>query len=294
MRRRRGGLGAYLLLLPAVLMAAGVLAYPLAWEVWVSLTDLSPHLDRPARFVGLQNYRYFLTDPGARFWPAVAATLAWVLVTSAGKLALGVLIALVLHRPSRVRGLVLLAACLPWVYPASVAVIGWYWTLNPPLVTAYSRALAELKYAVDGVLGSGAYAFVSVGLFNVWRGAAFTGLFLLAGLGAIPAELFEWGRLECGSAWRRFWLVTVPLLQPSLALAVFLSLTTAFADLSNVWMLTGGRIVFPVVGTQAYWLAVKGGQLGPAAALSLTLVPPLLAALWWLFRLFDPPEERAT
>jgi hypothetical protein len=57
-------------------------------------------------------------------------------------------------------------------------------------------------------------------------------------------------------------------------------------------MLTGGRVVFPVLGTEAYWLGVQAGQLGPAAALSLTLVPPLALVLWALFRLVDPPEER--
>jgi multiple sugar transport system permease protein len=97
--------------------------------------------------------------------------------------------------------------------------------------------------------------------------------------------------LESRSAWQRFWLVTVPLLRPFLALAVFLSLTTAFADIQNVWMLTAGRIIFPVIGTQAYWLAVQGGQFGSASALSLTLVPGLLAVLLLLFRIFDPPQE---
>jgi ABC-type sugar transport system permease subunit len=85
--------------------------------------------------------------------------------------------------------------------------------------------------------------------------------------------------------------VTVPLLKPFLALAVFLSLTTAFADLANVWMLTAGRIVFPVIGTHAYWLAVKAGEFGPASALSLTLVPFLLGVLLLLFRMFDPPPR---
>jgi len=47
-----------------------------------------------------------------------------------------------------------------------------------------------------------------------------------------------------------------------------------------------------VLGTEAYWLGVQAGQLGPAAALSLTLVPPLALVLWALFRLVDPPEER--
>jgi ABC-type sugar transport system permease subunit len=175
-----------------------------------------------------------------------------------------------------------------------VSVIGWYWTLNPPISTAYSVVMGNVKYAVDSVLGGGAWSFLSVTLFNIWRGSSFIGVFLLAGINAVPPELFECAVLESKSAWRRFWLVTVPLLKPFLALAIFLSLTTAFADLANVWLLTGGRIVYPVIGTHAYWLAIRGGQFGPASALSLMLVPFLLGVLVLLFRAFDPPErERA-
>jgi ABC-type sugar transport system permease subunit len=169
-------------------------------------------------------------------------------------------------------------------------VIGWYWTLSPPIPTAYALFMGTMKNAVDSALGGGAWAFLSVTLFNIWRGSSFIGILLLAGINAIPAALFESALLESKSAWRRFWLVTVPLLRPFLALGVFLSLTSAFADLANVWMLTAGRIVFPVIGTQAYWLAVKAGEFGPASALSLMLVPFLLAALLVLFRLFDRPE----
>ena len=287
--RRRDVWVAYLMMAPALVMMAVVLAYPVAWEVWISLTDLSPLNDGPARFVGLENYRKLAGD--AEFWRALGATVGFAVVTSAVKLALGVSFALLLARPFRGRALVFLAIFLPWAYPASVSVIGWYWTLSPPIPTAYSPFMGSLKYVVDSALGGGAWAFLSVTLFNVWRGSSFIGVFLLAGLNAIPPELFECAVLESQSAWRRFWLVTVPLLRPFLALAVFLSLTTAFADLANVWMLTAGRIVFPVIGTQAYWLAIKGGQFGPGSALSLVMVPFLLAALALLFRSFDPPED---
>jgi ABC-type sugar transport system permease subunit len=73
---------------------------------------------------------------------------------------------------------------------------------------------------------------------------------------------------------------------------VFLSFTTAFGDLANVWMLTGGRIVFPVVGTRAYWLGIQGGEFAQAATWSLSLVPLLALILVLLFRWFDRPEER--
>jgi multiple sugar transport system permease protein len=280
---------AYLLLAPATLLLLLVLAYPVGWEAWISLTDFSPLNDHGPRFVGLDNYHRLAGD--AEFWRAAVVTVGFAAVTTLAKLALGVAFALLLARPFRGRALVFLAIFLPWAYPASVSVIGWYWTLSPPIPTAYSAFMGHLKITVDHAVGTGAWSFLAVTLFNIWRGSSFIGVFLLAGINAVPPELFECALLDCRSAWRRFWLVTVPLLRPFLALAIFLSLTTAFADLANVWLLTAGRVVFPVIGTQAYWLAIKAGEFGAASALSLVLVPFLLAVLALLFKAFDPPDE---
>ena len=290
-QRRRDIRIAYLLLAPAVLLLLIVLAYPLCWEIWTSLTAFSPQQEGGTAFVGLENYRRHLGESG--FWLAAAVTVAYTVMTSVAKLALGLGFALLLARPFRGRTLVFLAIFLPWAYPASVSVIGWFWTLNPPITTAYSNFMGTLKYSVDGVLGGGAWAFLSVTLFNIWRGSSFIGVLLLAGINSIPPELFEYALLESKSPWERFQAVTLPLLRPFLALGVFLSLTSAFADLTNVWMLTAGRIVFPVIGTESYTLAIHAGKFGPASALSLTLVPLLLGALLALFRLFDPPESEA-
>ena len=289
-RRRREVWVAYALMAPTMALMLAVLAYPVGWEAWISLTSFSS-LEEHRRFVGLDNYRAMLAEPF--FWRALATTLVYFVLTTAAKLVLGVAMALLLARPSRLRALVFLAVFLPWAYPGGVSVVAWYWMLNPPLITSYSLVAGNLKHAVDGVLGGGAYAFVSVALFNVWRGSSFTAVFLLAGLNAIPTELFEYAVLETRSAWRRFRYVTLPLLRPFLALAVFLSFTTAFADLANVWMLTGGRIIFPLLGTYAYWLGIRGGRLAEAAAWSLSLVPLLVLTLLLLFRWFDPEPEPA-
>ncbi len=289
--RRRQIAAAYALMAPAVLLVLGVLAYPIGWEVWVSLTNLSPRIEGPPAFVGLANYRLLLLD--AEFWRSLLATAAYFLVTTVAKLGLGVALALLLSRPSRWRAVAFVAVFLPWAYPGGVSVIAWYWMLNPPLITSYSVAAGTLKHAVDAALGGGAYAFASVILFNIWRGGSFTAVFLLAGLNAIPTELLEYARLESRSAWQRFWRVTVPLLRPYLALAAFLSFTTAFADLANVWMLTGGRIIFPLIGTHAYWLGIKSGQFGQSAAWSLSLVPLLIVLLVVLFRWFDRADDAA-
>ena len=274
---------------PSLLLVLGVLAYPVAWEVWVSLTDFSSHSTSAAAFVGLANYARLVTD--GDFWSALLTTVLYFAVTTAAKLVLGVALALLLARPGRGRALVFLAVFLPWAYPGGVSVIGWYWLLNPPITTSYSTFMGGIKYAVDGAFGTGAWAFTSVALFNIWRGSSFTAIFLLAGLNAIPSELFEYAQLETRSAWQRLHAVTLPLLRPYMALAVFLSFTTAFADLANVWMLTGGRVVFPVLGTQAYWLGIKAGRFAEGAARSLSLVPLLVLAALLLFHWFDRREE---
>jgi multiple sugar transport system permease protein len=281
---------AYVLMAPAMLLVLGVLAYPVAWEVWISLTDFSSRAGHGPVFAGLANYRAMLQDD--IFWRGLAITVGYFVVTTVAKLVLGVAMALLLATPSRGRALVFLAVFLPWAYPGGVTVIAWFWMLNPPLITSYSVLAGNLKHAVDGWLGSGAYAFLSVVLFNIWRGGSFTAIFLLAGLNAIPTELFEYARLETRGRWQRLVRVTLPLLKPYMALAVFLSFTTAFADLANVWMLTGGRIIFPVLGTYAYWLGIRSGQFAEAAAYSLSLVPLLIAALVVLFRWFDSGLER--
>jgi ABC-type sugar transport system permease subunit len=288
-RRRREIAAAYALMAPSLLLVLGVLAYPVAWEVWVSLTDFSSHSTSAAAFVGLANYSRLLKD--VDFWSALLTTVLYFAVTTAAKLALGVALALLLARPGRGRALVFLAVFLPWAYPGGVSVIGWFWLLNPPITTSYSTFMGGIKYAVDGALGTGAWAFTSVALFNIWRGSSFTAIFLLAGLNAIPTELFEYAQLETRSAWQRLHAVTLPLLRPYMALAVFLSFTTAFADLANVWMLTGGRVVFPVLGTQAYWLGIRAGRFAEGAARSLSLVPLLVLAVLLLFHWFDRREE---
>lgn len=275
---------------PALLLVPGVLAYPVAWEIWSSLTDRSVQNVSTA-YVGLINYLRFLDDPD--FWVAANHTIAYIVITAALKLAVGVAVALALSRAFWGRPVLFLAVFLPWAYPGGVALIGWSRFMLPPVHTAYSLFMANLGAFFDGWLGSGTWGFLSLVVFNVWRGGSFTGIFLLAGLNAISQDLFDYAALEARSEWRKFWMVTVPLLRPFLALATFLSFTSAVADLGNLWIQTGRRDVYPIIWTQAFHYAIIGGQWGKASALSLILVPGLLIFLFACYRLFEPLEEAA-
>src|SRR5947208_12095326 len=112
-RQLRERLIAYLMLAPACLLVLGVLAYPLLWQLVMSLTDTNVRTAGLGQFVDIQNYLLLAGDP--IFWLAVRTTLVYTLVTTALKVALGVPIALFLARPFRGRSLVFLAVFLPWV-----------------------------------------------------------------------------------------------------------------------------------------------------------------------------------
>lgn len=286
-RRQREIVVAYLLLAPALALVFGVLAYPIVWEVWASLTNHSVAHISPD-FVGLANYFEFLRN--REFWQAAHRTVWYAVLTGVLKLAVGVGMALALSRSFPGRPVVFLAAFLPWAYPAGVTVIGWYLFTTPPTHTAYSVLMNDLRAVFDNRWGYGTWGFITLIVFNIWRGGSFTGIFLLAALNGIPRDLFDYAALDVQNAWRRFWMVTVPLLRPFLALAAFLSLTTAVADLGNVWLLTGGRDTYPTVWTEAFTLAIFSGQWGKGSALSLILVPAMIAFLLASFRLLDPRE----
>lgn len=286
-RRRREIRLAYLLLAPAVLLVFGVMAYPIGWQVWTSLTDAPvggvPH------FVGLANYVALVRDAG--FWHAAGVTLVYVGITTVMKLVVGVAMGMGLARPFPGRTLAFIAAFLPWAYPAGPAEVGWFWFLLPPIPASYANLMAHWRIFFDQALGFGTWGFVSVILLNIWRGGSFVGIFLLAARNGIPDQLFEYAALEARSAWQTFWMVTVPVLRPFLALAAFLTLTGAVGDLSNLWMQSGLRDTYPIVWTQAIQLALNGGLFGRASAETLLLLPALVVILLVCYRLFEPLEE---
>src|SRR5438132_2348366 len=171
-RRQREVFLAYLLLAPAVALVLGLQAFPLAWQVRLSLTNFSPMARAGAAFVGFRNYLEFLSDPG--FWLAAANTAGYISITGVLKLAVGIAIALILCRPFPGRPLVYLAAFLPWAYPAGVGIIAWYWYMTPPLHTSYGPVMIALRLFFDAHVGDGAWGFISLILFNIWRGGSFT------------------------------------------------------------------------------------------------------------------------
>ena len=267
----------YLLCLPALAAVLVMLAWPIAFDLGISLTDASG-FEASGRFIGLANYAAIFSDP--EYWEAARNTLLLVGLTAAVQLAIGVLTALLLWWRFFGRSLVFLAVFIPWAFPSSFSAFAWYWLMTPPFVSFYTHQALQLRFLLEGLFGSGAWAVLSIALMSVWRGSSIIAIFTLAGFNAIPEELLDYGRLEARSPWRFFWRVMVPLNRRFLLLGALVAVVISYFDFVSIYLETGGRIIFPIIGTQAYMQGIFIGRVGYAAALTMTQLPVAILLAW--------------
>jgi multiple sugar transport system permease protein len=286
--RRQILLTGYLLCLPAFAAVIGLLAWPLAFDVGISLTDASG-FEPSGRFIGLGNFAAIVADTEYR--EAAGYTLLLILLTATAQLVVGVLTGVLLWWRFWGRSLIFLAVFVPWAFPSSFSAFAWYWLMTPPFVSFYTHQALQVRFWLEGVFGYGAWAVLSIALMSIWRGSSIIAIFTLAGFNAIPEELLAYGRLEAGSVWRFFWQVMVPLNRRFLLLGLLVAVVISYMDFVSVYIETGGRITFPIVGTLAYQQMFYRGQTGYASALTVTQLPIAFALAWLGLRWLDRPPR---
>jgi multiple sugar transport system permease protein len=238
-RRRAGGERATerrlaVLLLAPMLAALGlVVAYPVASAVYRSFFD-DPIGGEPA-FIGLRNYADALFGYGSEgFWAALGNTAVFTVVTVVVETLLGLVMALVMHRAFRGRGIVRASVLLPWALPTAVSAVIWGWMLQPD-------GIVNALIGAEVVWGGSEWpAKWSIIFAEVWKTAPFVALLILAGLQTIPPHLYEAAAIDGASAWRRFTSITLPLAKPAIVVAVLFRTLDALRMYDLPQILTGG------------------------------------------------------
>ncbi len=273
----------YCLISPAVFLMLVLLAYPFVLAVYISLTDRI--LGEPGKLVWFRNFLKLLQDSLFRqtVWNSFVYTISTVFL----KMLLGVILALLLNQEMRYRNLVRGALLLPWIVPTSLSVLTWLWMFDS-LFSVVNYILLGLGLISKKIpwLGDPFWAMVSVVIVNTWRGLPFFAVSFLAGLMTIPRELYEAAETDGAKAFRQFWHVTLPLLQPVIAVVVLFSTIWTFADFQIVYLLThGGPInATQIFATMAYDVALVAGRIGEGSAISLFLFPALLVVIFLMLR----------
>ncbi|MFZ4657237.1 MAG: carbohydrate ABC transporter permease [Caldilineaceae bacterium] len=269
---------AYVLLLPLILILFLLLAYPIGSAIWITLQDKT--IGMVGRFIGLENYRQLLfNDPF--FWQVVRNGFIFTIGSVLLKLLVGLIMALVLNQPLVFRGLWRGLPLMPWVAPTVVTALSWRWILD--LTGVLNLVLRDLGLMTSSIPWLAQYgtAMFSLILVNTWRGFPFFGITLLAGMQAIPQELYEAAEIDGATVWQRFRYVTLPSLRTVILVVTILSIIWTFNDFSIVWLLTGGGPghATDVFATYTYKLGFVTSRLGYGQTVSVILAPVLIAII---------------
>jgi multiple sugar transport system permease protein len=268
-----------LLLLPSAVLLGGLLAFPLVLGVLLGFKDAT--IGSEGSFIGLENYRYLLTDPVFRI--TALNTALYTLVTVLFKLALGLALALILNQRFAGYRFWRSVLLLPYVVPTVLSAFAWWWILDPQFsFISWALVKAGLLGQNINFLGNAVLARGSLMVANIWRGIPFFTVGYLAGLQAIPKELHEAAAIDGASTWQIFWRITWVLLLPLTTILTIFSAIFTFTDFQLIWTITRGgpANATHLFVTLAYQRAIPGGALGEGAAIAgFTL--PFLALLAW-------------
>jgi len=274
----------YLFLLPALLIILGLVAYPFVNAV--VMTFQAKTAGAPGRFIGLANYRELLANEV--FWRTV-----WNMVVYTGlgvgiKFCIGLSMALVLNQERFCNNLFRCFLLIPWAIPTLISALNWRWIYDDAS-GLINNVLVRLNLVEETIswLSDPHLAMFSVIAVVVWQGTPFFTMVFLAGLQAIPKELYEAAEIDGASLLQQFWYITIARLRPIFITAVMLSTIWTSSGIQFVYILTNGgpadrTQIFPML---SYTYALGGAQrLGMGATVSLFFFPVLMTCIVLLTR----------
>jgi len=275
--RARKLLVGYSYLVPAAVCMLATVVVPIGLAIKMSLYNDVLYKPQEYQFIGLGNYLRLIQDPV--FWLTLQNSVVWVFGSVILQFVAGFAAALLLHQAFWGRGLVRTLTLLPWIIPGVVVGLIWEW-LYQPNYGVINDLLLKAGWMHDRVawLSSPDLAMPAVIFTNVWRGIPFFAIMLLAGLQAIPDELYEAAHVDGAGVLRRFWHITLPLLRPIIVVATATRIIWTFNYADLIFVMTSGGPANATQITSTYTLlqAYSNLDFGYAGALSVVLLLVML------------------
>jgi multiple sugar transport system permease protein len=286
---------AYLLNLPAILTIVLLVAYPIVDAFWLSLHRYNLRRPDAYAFVGFQNYLDVFTSD--QFLPSLGVTLLFTFWSTVGVLVLALGMALVANEHIPQRALLRALILLPWAMSGVVTALMWKWIFNPN-----AGALNGLLYSL-GVIGnyrswllSPDTTYLAVVTANVWNTLPFSVLVLLAGLQAIPSELYDAAKVDRAAIWSRFRHVTLPWLSQPILIVLIVQALGGIRIFDIIYLLTGGGPGYQTttLGFAAYTTSFITTDIGRGNAWSYTVAAlTLIIAIFYMKALYGRGDVRS-
>ncbi len=287
MSRRRDALVAAAFLAPSALLLFGVIFYPILQTFYASVCSVD-RKGNPGAFGTLENFRA-LAESEVFTRDIIPQTLIWTAIVVGGTMVISMFVALALNERLPGRRLLRAIVLLPWATSLVITAAIFTWMLHPTQgpINGLLRAWG-ITDAPPAWLARPELAFASVIAVGIWVSIPFTSTVLLAGLQAIPDELYEAALIDGASAWQRFRNITLPLLKPVLLVAVVLNVIYVFNSFPIIWVMTEGGPANQthIIVTWMYRVAIREREYGQGYAIAvITFVFLLIFAVVysWLF-----------
>lgn len=210
----------YLYVLPFFVIFAVFSAYPIAYTVWIALTDRSP-LNATISFVGLDNFVELITDD-PQFWNAVVNTFGMFVLSTVPQLLLALVLANALNRKLRAQTFFRMAIAMPII--TSTAVVALIFSM------IYAKDFGLVNWLLDTVgmdpIDWRANRFASwfaISTMVDWRWVGYNALIYLAAMQSISKDMYEAAALDGASRRRQFWSITIPQLRPTIIFTLIIS-----------------------------------------------------------------------
>jgi raffinose/stachyose/melibiose transport system permease protein len=285
-KRHHGPWTPWLYLLPALLIYAVFVLAPVAESFRLSFFEWPTSFSDPV-FVGLGNFAKLLHDP--IFWRALFHNGLLLILSLCIQLPVALGLAVLLSYPIRGRWLFRTIFFAPMVMPTVAIAVLWSYVFMPEsgLVDQVIR-LMDSGFG-HGWLGGQYTALPCVFIVICWRYVGFHMVLFMAGLAAVPDELYEAARIDGASEWQAFRYITLPLIKPALAVSATLSIIGSLKYFDLVYMMIGGapEMSRELLATYVYRLAFDSGQgrygYGSAVAVMLFIIALAIASgvTWW-------------
>ena len=273
---------------PALLVIGVFFGLPVLAALALSLTDFDLYaLAAPAnlRFIGLDNYLDLLRTP--MFWKALGNTVYFVVVGVPLSIAVSLAAALLLNAPvARFKALFRTALFAPVVTTLVAVAVIWRYLFH----TSYGLvnwALGQVGIAPVDWLGDPRWAMPTIILFAVWKNFGYNMVIFLAGLQAIPQDLYEAARIDGASRWQQFLHITLPQLGPVLLVVGVITVSGYFQLFAEPYVMTRGDPLQSTVSVLYFMFeeGFKWWNLGRASAVAFLLFLIILGVTTLMLRL---------
>ncbi len=273
---------AWLMIMPAIIFIAVIVAWPLLETVRLSFTDARLGGEN---WVGLENYQDLWGSK--KFSQTVGRTFFWMVLSVSFKLVLGLIGASLLNAVVPGRAMFRVMIMPPWVIPVAIGMIGWLWLYNGH----FGVLAGVLQYLgiIDGpyeFLAHKKSAFYSAVVADVWVGTPMVALFFLAAMQGVNRDLYEAAWVDGAGRWYRFRRITIPQIMPVIVSMALLSAIWTFNSFEIIWILTEGgpRSATTTLIVDTYKTAISNFRFGEGAARAVVIV--ILLATFSLIYLF--------